>query len=330
MAIALDRIRYIAVAVLCVSAPPALSDALPSWNDGEAKSRIVDFVDAVTDPRDERFVPVSQRIAVFDNDGTLWSEQPFYFQFRFAMDRVAERAARDPTILESDVLKAAARGDLEGALADGEHGLLEVIAASHSGMDVDAFQTRARAWLDTAEHPSTGRRYPEMVYQPMLELLRYLRDEGFRTFIVSGGGVDFIRAFAEDVYGIPPYQVIGSIGRANYELVDGDPAIVKNPGIFFIDDKAGKPLAISRHIGLRPIFAAGNSDGDFEMLEWTTTGEGTRFGLIVHHTDADREWAYDRDSDVGRLERGLDEGPRRGWLIVDMKRDWARIYPYDP
>lgn len=322
--------QYIVVAALCAPPLPVLGDALPSWNDGEAKSRIVEFVDAVTDPRNARFVPASRRIAVFDNDGTLWSEQPFYFQFLFAMDSLAERAARDPSILESDALKAAARGDLEGALAEGEHGLLDIVSASHSGMNVDAFQMRAQAWLDTAKHPSTGRRYPEMVYQPMLELLRYLRDEGFRTYIVSGGGVDFMRVFAEDVYGVPPYQVIGSIGRASYESGDGDPAITKDPGVFFIDDKAGKPLAISRHIGLRPIFAAGNSDGDFEMLEWTTAGEGARFGLIVHHTDAEREWAYDRNSRVGRLKRGLDEGPERGWLIVDMKRDWTRVYPYAP
>ena len=319
--------RCIAVSAACAVSFSAFGDALPSWNDGEAKTRIVDFVADVTDPDSDRFVPVSRRIAVFDNDGTLWSEQPFYFQFLFAMDSLAERAANNPSILTSEVLKAAAGGDLEGALAEGEHGLLEVVSASHSGMDVESFQTLALDWLETAKHPVTGRLYREMVYQPMLELLRYLRDKGFKTYIVSGGGVDFIRAFAEDVYGIPPHQVIGSIGQASYGLVDGNPAIMKDPGVFFIDDKAGKPIAISRHIGVRPIFAAGNSDGDFEMLEWSTAGEGSRFGLIVHHTDAEREWAYDRNSDVGRLNRGLDEGPGRGWLIVDIKTDWARVYP---
>lgn len=312
---------------LLAFAPFAAADGLPSWNKGAAKSRITAFVETVTDPDGPQYVPENRRIAVFDNDGTLWSEKPFYFQFLFALDSLAARAKADPSILTSDVLKAAANGDLKGALAKGEEGLLEIVNVSHSGMDVETFQAQARHWLAMARHPEKGRRYTEMVYQPMLELLSYLRDKGFATYIVSGGGVDFMRAFAEEVYGIPPNQVIGSIGAAKYEVVDGKPIIWKDPGIFFLDDKEGKPLAIARQIGLRPIFVAGNSDGDFQMLEWSTVGDGPRLGLIVHHTDVEREWAYDRQSLVGRLNRGLDKGPGRGWLIVDMARDWARVYP---
>ena len=305
----------------------AIADPLPSWRDGGVKSSIVEFVDAVTDPAGGDFIPVDGRIAVFDNDGTLWSEKPFYFQVFFAMDVVAARAETDASILTSEALKAAARGDLRGVLAEGEHGILEVVSASQFGTSVNDFKAQARRWLETARHPTAGRRFADMVYQPMLELLRYLRDSGFRTYVVSGGGVDFLRAFAEDVYGIPPYQVIGSIGNHSYAIVDGEPAVRKEPGIFFVDDRAGKPVGISRHIGVRPVFVAGNSDGDFEMLEWSTSGPGPRLGLIVHHTDAAREWAYDRDSAVGRLNRSLAEGPERGWLIVDMKRDWTRIHP---
>ncbi|MEO1724057.1 MAG: HAD family hydrolase, partial [Pseudomonadota bacterium] len=222
---------------------------------------------------------------------------------------------------------AAATGDLETLEASGVEGLLEVVSVTHSGLSVAEFISESRAWLDTARHPETGRPFDEMVYQPMLELLRYLRDEGFTTFIVSGGGVHFLRAFAEEAYNIPPDQIVGSTGNASYDVVDGVPRIVKDPGIFFVDDKEGKPVAIDMRIGKRPIFAAGNSDGDFQMLEWTTAGEGPRLGLIVHHTDAAREWAYDRESHVGRLERGLDEGPERDWLIVDMADDWARVWP---
>ncbi len=324
----LTSLRQLAICTaVCLMPALAMADALPSWNEGVAKSSIIDFVSAVTDSDSDQFVPQNRRIAVFDNDGTLWSEKPFYFQFLFAMERLVILAEADPSILTSDVLKAAARGDLQGALAEGEHGLLQIVNASHSGLSVEDFQSQARNWLATAKHPETGRPYTDMIYQPMLELLSFLRDNGFKTHIVSGGGVDLLRSFAEDVYGIPPYQVIGSMGNASYEVADGKHVVMKNPGIFFIDDKGGKPVAIMRHIGMRPIFVGGNSDGDFQMLEWSTTGEGPRFGLIVHHTDAEREWAYDRDSASGRLNRGLDEGPERGWLIVDMQRDWARIFP---
>jgi len=318
-----------AACLLALLALPAaaIADPLPSWRDGPARDRITAFVEGVTEPGGPDYVTPAHRIAVFDNDGTLWAEKPVYFQVLFALDRIAAMAEADPEVLTSEALEAAAAGDLEGVLAGGKEGLVELIAATHSGLTVAEFQDEVRDWMATARHPETGRAFPEMVYQPMLELLAYLRDEGFTTYIVSGGGIDFMRAFAEDIYGIPPAQVIGSSGDAAYEVVDGVPAIRKDPGLFFIDDKAGKPVAIARHVGLRPIFAAGNSDGDFEMLEWSTAGDGPRLGMIVHHTDAEREWAYDRESHVGRLARGLDEGPERGWLIVDMARDWGRVWP---
>lgn len=314
------------VAALALFTAPALADPLPSWNDTESKARIITFVESVTDPSGETYVTPGDRIAVFDNDGTLWGEQPLYFQLLFALDRLRELAADDPSILSSDVLKAANDGDMEAVAAAGKEGLLEIIMVSHAAVSVDAFQIEVQAWLDEARHPTTGMRYDQMTYQPMIELLRYLRDEGFSTYIVSGGGIHFMRAFVEDAYGIPPEQVIGSAGNTSYQVIDGVPTVVKDPGIAFIDDRAGKPVGIDSKIGKRPIFVGGNSDGDFEMLEWATSGEGPRFGLIVHHTDADREFAYDRDSHIGELERGLDEGPGRGWLIVDMANDWSRVF----
>jgi len=313
----------------CLISGAALADPLPSWRDTKAKSDVIAFVEAVSDPASGDYVTPSARIAVFDNDGTLWSEQPLYFQLLFALDRLRDLAATDPSILTSEALKAAAEGDVKTVLAGGKEALLEVIMASHSGVTVDEFLAISRAWLETARHPTTGLAYSEMVYQPMLELLRYLRDEGFSTYIVSGGGIHFMRAFAEQVYGIPPEKVIGSVGKSSYQVVDGTPTILKDLGIAFVDDKAGKPIAIDGKIGRRPIFVGGNSDGDFEMLEWSTAGDGPRFGLIVHHTDADREWAYDRDSHIGRLDRGLDEAADRGWLIVDMAKDWKTVFPSD-
>jgi hypothetical protein len=314
-------------AVLALAPAQLLADPLPSWNDTPAKAAILAFVEGVTDPASDTYVTPADRVAVFDNDGTLWAEQPVYFQLFFALDRLAALAEADPSILTSDTLKAAAEGNLEAALAGGEDALLEIVTASHSGLSVDEFQAAVSDWLDTARHPVTGRAYDEMTYQPMLELLGYLRDEDFATYIVSGGGIHFMRAFAEEVYGIPPENVIGSAGKTSYEVIDGVPTIVKDPGIAFIDDKAGKPVGIDTHIGKRPILVAGNSDGDFEMLEWATAGEGPRLGMIVHHTDAAREWAYDRDSHVGRLARGLDDGPGRGWLIIDMAEDWETVWP---
>lgn len=320
--------RVLALSV-CVAllALPAIADPLPSWNETNSKARIIAFVEAVTDPAGEDFVPAADRIAVFDNDGTLWAEQPVYFQLLYAMDRLSEA---DPETLTSPALQAAASGDMAGVMAEGEEGILEVIDATHSGMTVEAFQADVAAWAETATNPATGMAYTDMTYQPMVELLRYLRDEGFLTYIVSGGGTHFIRALAEDAYGIPPRQVIGSLMQTEYRVTEDGPQIVKLPGIAFIDDKEGKPIAIDRIIGARPILAGGNSDGDFAMLEWTTIGNGPRLGLLVHHTDGERAFAYDRDSHIGRLERGLDEGPDRGWVIVDMARDWSRIWTGTP
>ncbi len=308
-------------------ATAGLADPLPSWNSGATKSAIVNFVEAVTDPASEDYVTPADRIAVFDNDGTLWAEQPAYFQLFFAIDQVAKMAAADPSMLTTDALKAAAVGDIKGIIATGEKGLIEVLGAAHAGMSVAAFKANVAAWLDTARHPTTDRPYDEMVYQPMLELLRYLRDEGFDTYIVSGGGIDFIRVLSEDAYGIPVNHVVGSSLVSDYVVGEGAPMLMKQPDLFFNDDKGGKPVAINHHIGKRPIFAAGNSDGDFEMLEWTSAGAGPSFGLYVHHTDADREWAYDREGHIGVLNRGLDEGADRGWFFADMAQDWATIYP---
>lgn len=306
---------------------PAQADPLPSWADTGARSAIIEFVDSVTDPDADTYVTPADRIAVFDNDGTLWAEQPAYFQLLYALDILREKAKADPSILTSDVLKAAAEGDMEGMMANGAEGLIEIINVSHGGITVEAFKASAHEWLTTEQHPTTGMAYAGMIYQPMLELLSYLRDEGFRTYIVSGGGVDFIRAIADEAYGIPSHQVVGSEGNTSYEVVDGVPALMKDGGVSFIDDKAGKPVGIMRHIGKRPIFAGGNSDGDFQMLEWTTTGSGPRFGLLIHHTDAEREFAYDREGHIGVLNKGQDEAEARGWLLVDMAKDWNRIWP---
>jgi phosphoglycolate phosphatase-like HAD superfamily hydrolase len=321
-------IRVMGLALVAAVLPlAALADPLPSWNDTAAKARIIDFVGSVTDPASESFVPEDDRIAVFDNDGTLWAEQPVYFQVLYALDVLREKAAADPSILTSDVLTAAAEGDMEGMMANGVEGLLEVINVSHATITVEDFHADAYAWLTTATHPTSGLTYAGMVYQPMLELLRYLRDEDFTTYIVSGGGIDFIRAISEEAYGIPPAQVVGSQGNTSYAVVDGTPMLMKDGGVSFVDDKAGKPVGIIRHIGQRPILAFGNSDGDFEMLEWTTAGDGPRLGLIVHHDDAAREFAYDRDSHIGRLDRGLDEAETRGWVVVSMQNDWLKVWP---
>jgi hypothetical protein len=324
----MNRILAVGAAALLFATQLA-ADPLPSWADTEAKARIIAFVQSVTDPDSPDYVFPADRIATFDNDGCLWAEQPVYFQLIYALDRLREKAEADPAILTNDVLKAAAAGDVKGMLAGGKEGLMEVLAVSHAGMSVEDFQADVLAWLESARHPTTGRRYDAMIYQPMLELLQYLRAEGFQTWIVSGGGVHFLRAFAAETYGIPPQQVMGSAAPTEYRVIDGVPTIVKLPGIEFVDDKVGKPVGIDSRIGRRPIFAAGNSDGDFQMLEYTMAGEGPRFAMLVHHTDAEREFAYDRDSHIGKLERGLDEGPQRGWLIVDMAQDWNTIWPAD-
>lgn len=325
----LARSAWVAVA-FTIGITKAIADPLPSWNDTAAKDRIVGFVDSVTETGSEQFVPTGDRIAVFDNDGTLWAEQPAYFQLLFALDQLSKMAAENPSILSSDALKAAAEGDMKSLMAGGEKALLEVINITHSGMSVDEFQVDVTAWMATAKHPTTGLGYNQMTYQPMIELLRYLRDEGFTTYIVSGGGVYFMRSFTEAAYGIPNRQVIGSLGKTSYQMRNGVPTIIKDEGIAFIDDKEGKPVNIKQIIGQRPIFAAGNSDGDFAMLEWISAGTGPSLGMLVHHTDEAREFAYDRNSHIGRLEKGLDEGPEMGWLIVDMEKDWARIYTGKP
>jgi phosphoglycolate phosphatase-like HAD superfamily hydrolase len=286
----------------------------------------VDFVQSVTDPTSKQYVPPSERIAVFDNDGTLWTEQPMYFQLAFILDRVRVLAPQHPEWRTQEPFKSALAGDMAGVAAAGEHGLLEMMAATHAGMTVDEFRSIVSDWLATARHPRVKRPYTELTYAPMKELLAYLRANGFKTYLVSGGGVEFMRVFAEQVYGVPPEQIVGSSIRTKYEVRDGKPVIVRLPEIEFIDDKSGKPVGISRYIGRRPILAVGNSDGDFEMLEYTTGAPGLRLGLIVHHDDGEREYAYDRKSSVGRLDRGLDEAAGRGWVLVSMKSDWRTIY----
>jgi phosphoglycolate phosphatase-like HAD superfamily hydrolase len=304
----------------------AQSDPLPSWKEGPAKASIEAFVGRVTTAGGADFVPVLERIAVFDNDGTLWAEQPLYFQFLFAVDRIKALGPQHPEWKDQEPFASLLKDDLKGALAGGEHAAAEIVMATHSGMTTDEFDAVVRDWLATAKHPKTGRLYTEMTYQPMLELLDYLRANDFKTFIVSGGGIEFLRTFAEDAYGIPPEQVVGSSGKLKFEVRDGQPALVKLPEINFVDDKEGKPVAIQMHIGRHPIAAFGNSDGDLAMLQWTCSGPGPRFCLYVHHTDAEREWAYDRESSVGRLDKGLEQAATAGWTVVDMKTDWATIF----
>jgi len=303
------------------------ADPLPSWNDGATKRSITTFVEKTTKPGSPDFVPPAGRIAVFDNDGTLWCEQPMYVQAFYVFDSIKRMAPQHPEWQEQEPFASVLKGDLKAALAGGEKALVGMLMATHSGMTTEEFEKAVTNWLAIAKHPKTGRPFTEMVYQPMLELLAYLRANGFKTFIVSGGGIEFMRPWTENVYGIPPEQVVGSSGGLKYELRNGTPVIVKTPELVLNDDKEGKPLGIQQHIGRRPIAAFGNSDGDFEMLEWTTGGPGPRFGLLVHHTDAEREFAYDRESPVGRLARGLEEGPKRGWTVVSMKDDWKTIYP---
>jgi phosphoserine phosphatase len=303
-----------------------VGDPLPSWNDSVAKKAIVSFVRTVTKEGSPDFVPVPERIATFDNDGTLWAEQPLYFQALFAIDRVKALAPQHPEWKEQEPFASVLRGDLNKALAGGERAVLELVMATHAGMTTEEFERVVRDWVATARHPKTGRPYTAMVYQPMIELLAYLRGNGFKTFIVSGGGVEFMRPWAERIYGIPPEQVIGSSIKTQFELRGGKPVLVRLPQLNFIDDKEAKPVAIHQVIGRRPVAAFGNSDGDLQMLQWTAAGAGPRFCLFVHHTDAEREWAYDRKSPVGRLDRGLDEAMARGWTVVDMKLDWRVVF----
>ena len=305
------------------------TDPLPSWEDDSVKYRIIQFVVEVTDPDHENFVPEKDRVATFDNDGNLWSEQPLYFQMIFALDRIKEMASDHPEWQNQQPYQAVLEDDMNAIMESGEHGILELVMATHAGMTTDEFKQTVRQWLTTARHPRFNQPYNQLIYQPMLELLTYLRDNQFKTYIVSGGGVDFMRAWVEEAYGIPPDQVVGSSGKTELVFEDGIPVIRKLPEIDFIDDKAGKPIGISKYIGKRPIFASGNSDGDLEMLQWTAAGAGPRFMLYLHHTDSTREWAYDRDSHIGRLDKGLDVALEHGWTVIDMAKDWKVIYPFE-
>jgi phosphoserine phosphatase len=317
----------VGIASVLLSFGQARAEPLASWNEGAAKRAIIELVEATSTPTSPGYVAAAERIAVFDNDGTLWAEQPAYFQLAFALDRVRALAPQHPEWKTIQPFKAALEGDMKALAAGGEHALLELVMATHAGNTTEEFQEVVRQWLAEARHPALERRYTELVYQPQLELLEYLRSSGFKVFIVSGGGIDFLRVFSEDVYGVPRENVVGSSIVTEYRLVDGKPALVRLPKLNFIDDKAGKPVGIHQHIGRRPVLAFGNSDGDFEMLEWTTAGEGPRLGLILHHDDGEREFAYDRESSAGRLNRGLDEAARRGWQVVSMKRDWKQVFP---
>jgi phosphoglycolate phosphatase-like HAD superfamily hydrolase len=306
----------------------AASDPLPSWNEGAAKQAIVDFVGRVTREGAAEFVAPEARIATFDNDGTLWAEQPIYFQLAFALDRIKALAPKHPEWKNTQPFKGVLEGDTKAIEASGEKGLLQILAVTHSGMTTAEFSSIVDDWSKTAKHPRFKRTYTELVYQPMLELLAYLRVNGFKTYIVSGGGVEFMRPWVPRVYGIPPEQVVGSSGVVKFEIgPDGKPQLVKEAKVEFVDDGPGKPVGINRFIGRRPIFAFGNSDGDQQMLEWTAAGSGARFMGLVHHTDADREWAYDRNSHIGKLDKALDEATTKGWTVVDMKNDWNVVFP---
>lgn len=329
------RRTTIAVATLVVltaadfASTQQATDPLPSWNDGAARRRIVEFVTKVTRPGSPEFVPVAERIAVFDNDGTLWNEQPMYVQLAFALDRVKAVASQHPEWKDRKLYKAALERDLKTISEIGLPGILELGIATHTGLTTEEFEGVVNDWLATARHPRFNRPYTDLVYQPMLEMLAYLRANGFKTFIVSGGSVEFMRPWAERVYGVPPEQVIGSSIKMKYEARDGKPVITRLGEIEFIDDKESKALGIEKFIGRRPIMAFGNSDGDFQMLEWTTAGPGARLAVYVHHDDGERESAYDRKTLFGKLNRGLDEAPKRGWLVVSMKADWKRVFPFE-
>jgi len=319
-----------ALVVLCATVARAQTDPLPSWNDGAPKRAIIDLVARVTNENGPDFVPPPERIATFDNDGTLWCEQPFYVQMAFAFDRIKAMAPQHPEWTTKQPFMALLQGDVKTAATAGEKGILSVIAATHSGMTVSQFEQEVRDWIKTARHPRFNKPYNELIYQPMLEVLNYLRANGFKTFIVSGGGVDFMRPWAPAAYGIPPEQIVGSSGVLEFRSnKDGAPELLKTPKIQFIDDGPGKPVGISMYIGRQPIIAFGNSDGDLQMLQYTTSGSGARLGLYVHHDDAEREYAYDRKSMIGRLDKGLDEAAIKGWPVISMKRDWKRVFPFE-
>jgi phosphoglycolate phosphatase-like HAD superfamily hydrolase len=318
-----------AIIAPCTSAR-AQTDPLPSWNDGPTKKSITDFVARIIREGGPDLVAVPERIATFDNDGTLWTEQPFYFQLAFAIDRIKTMAPQHPEWKRKQPFRAVLEGDKQALAETSKAGLLQIIAVTHSGMTVEDFTKTVIDWTATARHPRFNRPYTELVYQPMLELLTYLRANGFKTFIVSGGGIEFMRPWTERVYGIPPEQVVGSSGVVEFQLgAGGKPELMKLAKIEFVDDGPGKPVGINRFIGRRPIFAFGNSDGDLQMLQWTTMGKGRRFAGLVHHTDSEREYAYDRNSKIGKLDKALDQAAAKGWTVVDMKRDWKRVFPFE-
>lgn len=304
-------------------------DPLPSWNEGETKQAIINYVEDVTNTESQNFIPVSDRIATFDNDGTLWSEQPAYFQLFFAIDRIKALAPNNAEWKDKQPYKAVLENDMKTLMSYGEHGLLELVMATHAGMTTEEFEQIVKDWLSTARHPRFNKPYNQLVYQPMLEILDYLRANDFKTFIVSGGGIEFMRPWTEKVYGIPANQVVGSSVVTEFDYNNGNPVIRRLPKIDFIDDKAGKPVGINKHIGKKPVFASGNSDGDLQMLQWTDSNKYKSFQLYVHHTDSVREWAYDRDSHIGKFDKGLDEAKEKGWTVIDMKNDWKIIYPFE-
>jgi hypothetical protein len=302
------------------------SEILPSWNDGKSKQSIIDFVTKVTKEGSPDFIPAADRLATFDNDGTLWGEQPLYVQLFFALDRIKALAPEHPEWKAKEPFASVLKGDLKGALAGGAPALLAIVGMTQAGLTTEEYAQNVKEWLATAKNPKTGKLFTEMAYQPMVELLEYLRANGFKTFIVSGGGVEFMRVFAQGIYGVPPEQVIGSSGKLKFELRDGKPALVKQPELLYYDDKDAKPIAIQTFIGRRPIAAFGNSDGDLEMLQWTCSTVTAHFCLFVHHDDAKRESSYDRKSPIGQLDKGLDEAQLEGWTVVSMKDDWKTIY----
>ena len=327
MLIRIALVSSLVLTVLLSASIVSAADPLPSWRDGATKERLLGFVEQVTDPASAQFIEPEDRIATFDNDGTLWSEQPMYFQLFFILDRVQDLAADHPEWQELEPFASVLKGNIASALKGGEAAMLTLMEATSTGMSVSDFQQQVNDWISTARHPTTGRAFTQMVYAPMLEALEYLRAHDFKTYIVSGGGKDFMRPWTETVYGIPPEQVIGSTVKTELRYEQGKPVIYRLPAIDFIDDKEGKPLGIHNHIGRRPVIAFGNSDGDLAMLQWTAAGEGARLPVYIHHTDAEREWAYDRESSIGHFDRGLDIAQDEDWLLVDMKRDWSAIYP---
>ena len=323
---------FIALAAVCVSLAIAQAqDPLPSWNDTAPKKAIVEFVEKVTKEGSPDFVPPEERIATFDNDGTLWCEQPMYFQFLFALDRVKALAPQHPEWKTKEPFASLLKGDVKAALAGGERAMLEIVMATHAGMTTEEFEQIVKDWIATAKHPKFKRPYTECVYQPMVELLAYLRANGFKTFIVSGGGIEFMRPWTEKVYGIPPEQVVGSSIKTKFEMRDGKPVLMRLPEMNFIDDKTGKPVGINSHIGRRPIAAFGNSDGDQQMLEWTQAGSGARLMMLVHHDDAEREFAYGAESKIGTFSDALmAEAKKNGWTVISMKDDWKKIFAFEP